>query len=94
MKPEKISLADNIEVSVLREESRNSMCYAFLKIGLFGMNTYGISILGKGYAFESVGDNIAQASELFELVLLNTPSVEHLFDIVTDFRRGLEAENV
>ena len=84
---EKLSVASNIDVSVIREVSEKGAYYAFVKISLFGMSTYGICTLANGYAFEVVGDDINEASELFELVLEQTPAVEHIFDIVTDFRR-------
>ena len=84
---ENFSVASNINVSVIREVKENGAYYAFVKISLFGMSTYGICMLANGYAFEIVGDDAENASELFELVLEQSPAVEHMFDIVTDFRR-------
>ena len=84
---EKFSVASNIDVSVIKEVSEKGAYYAFVKMTFFGMNTYGICMLGDGYAFESVGDDIKEAAELFELVVSQSPAVEHVFDIVTDFRR-------
>ena len=84
---ENFSVTSNIDVSVIKEVNEGREYYALVKISLFGRESYGICTLGGGYAFESVGDNIKDAIELFELILNATPSVEHLFDVVSDFRR-------
>lgn len=90
---EKFSVANNIDVSVIREEHDRTLYYALLKISIFGRNTFGICMLGDGYAFESIGEDLDEACAIFELILTQAPSVEHMFDIVTDFRRGRALED-
>ena len=80
-------LAENIDVSAIKEVKREGAYYALVKISLLGRDNYGICILGSGYAFESLGDNINNAIELFELITADAPALEQLFDIVSDFRR-------
>ena len=84
---EKFSVISNIDVSVIKEVDEGASYYALVKISLFGRDSYGICTLGSGYAFESVGNDINDALELFELITKDSFAVEHLFDIVTDFRR-------
>ena len=86
-KTENFSLTNNLDVSAIKETSVGGAYYALVKISLLGMDNYGILTLGGGYSFESVGGNISDAIELFELVVNDTPAVEHMFDIVSDFRR-------
>ena len=83
---EKFSVANNIDLTVVKEISEGKAYYALLKISLLGRNTYCICVLNNGYAFESVGENTNDALELFEVLLKHTPSVEHVFDMITDFR--------
>ena len=89
---EKFSVANNIDLSVVKEISEGKSYYALLKISLLGRNTYCICVLNNGYALESVGENTNDAMELFELLHKLTPSVEHIFDMITDFRRQKELE--
>ena len=83
---EKFSVANNIDLSVVKEIGEGQAYYALLKISLLGRNTYCICVLNNGYTIESVGDNTNDALELFEVLRKHTPSVEHVFDMITDFR--------
>ncbi len=80
----------NIEISVITEESEKAALYALLKISLFGKNTYGLYALGEGHSFEIIGDDEAEAEKFFKTVLASEPSPDHIFDIVTDYRREME----
>ena len=84
---ENLLLAENIDVSAIKEVKRGGEYYALVKISLLGRDSYGICILGSGYAFESLGDSIDNAAALFELIVADAPAIEQLFDIVSDFRR-------
>ena len=84
---QKFSVSNNIDLSVVKEVREGNSYYALLKISLLGRNTYCICVLSNGYTFESMGENTEDALELFELVISQAPAVEHIFDIVTDFRR-------
>jgi len=81
-------MANNIDISVIREQSERMEHYVLLKIGFLGRSTYAICVFGNGYALESVGEDETLANALYETVLRNGLSPEHVFDIVTDFRRN------
>ena len=80
-------VANNLNVSVLCEQESGEAHYALIKINLLWKNTFCICVLDGGYAFECLGENEESARHLFEKMLLNKPSTEHIFDIVTDMRR-------
>lgn len=84
---EKFVVGNSIDISVLREESKQGTHYAFMKISLFGKSTYAICALGDGYAFEVLGENFEECDDFFALVLRTAPSPCHIFDAVSDFRR-------
>ena len=87
---EKFLVGNNVDVSVLREETEHQTHYVLMKISLFGKDTYAICALGDGYAIEIIGDTEAQAAEFFEIVLKGAPEPCHIYDIVTDYRRAYE----
>jgi len=89
---QKFSVASNIDLSVVNEIKEGNSCYSLLKISLLGRNTYCICVLSNGYALESIGESDKDALELFELVVSQAPAAEHIFDIVTDFRRQKELQ--
>ena len=89
---QKFSVASNIDLTMVKEVSEGKACYSLLKISLLGRNTYCLCVLNNGYALESIGENAEYALELFELIISQTPAVEHIFDIVTDFRRQKELQ--
>ena len=83
---QKFSVASKMDLSVVKEVNEGSSYYALLKISLLGRDTYCICILSNGYALESIGENTEDALELLELIISQAPAVEHIFDIITDFR--------
>lgn len=85
-------LANNIDLEVVLEKSRGGVHYALMRIGLFGQRTYAVCILGDGYALETVGEIEEDALELFDLMMDGGVSPEHVFDVVSDFRREKEME--
>ena len=88
MRTNDILMANNIDISVVKEQNERMEHYVLLKIGFLGRNTYAICVFGNGYALESVGDDEALAHTLYETVLRNGLAPEHVFDVITDFRRN------
>ena len=88
MRTNEILMANNIDIAVVREQNERMAHYVLLKIGFLGRNTYAICVFGDGYALESVGEDEALANTLYETVLRNGLAPEHVFDVVTDFRRN------
>ena len=86
------SVASNIDLTVVKEIREGNACYSLIKISLLGRNTYCICILNNGYTLESIGESTDDALELFDLIKSLSPAVEHIFDIVTDFRRQKELQ--
>lgn len=86
-------LGENISISVLRETESETAHYALLKVGLFGMNVYTLCALGEDYAFETVGASLEEAEGLFDTVVAQGVSPTHIFDVVSDFRKGREMES-
>lgn len=80
-------LANNIGLEVVREQEVGETHYALVRIGIFGKTTYGICVLGDGYAMETLGECEKEAEETFELIMREGAAPEHIFDIVTDRRR-------
>ncbi len=87
---EEFLVGNNINLSVMREESKNESHYVLIKVSLFGKNTYEICVLGDGYALEVIGEDECEAIEFFEILLKNAPSPYHIYDIVSDFRKEKE----
>ena len=85
---DKFPLTSNIDVTVIKEIKEGGEYYALVKISVFGWHSYGVCMLGDEYAFESVGDDIKNATELFDIVVNEMPEPSQLFDVVTDFRHG------
>ena len=90
---QKFSVASNMDWAVVKEVHEGSSYYALIKLSLLGRNTYCICVLSNGYTFESVGESTEDALELFELITSHSPAVEHVFDIVTDFRRQRDMDD-
>lgn len=84
---ENFILTNNISLEVMREKGSDTAHYALIRIGLFGKITYGICVLGDGYAMETLGENEEDALATFELIMNEGASPAHIFDIVTDRRR-------
>lgn len=84
---ENFILSNNIGLEVVRENMSGQAHYALVRIGLFGKTTYGICVLGDGYAMETLGECEEDAVETFELIMKENAAPEHIFDIVTDRRR-------
>lgn len=91
---EKFLLGDNISVSVVKEHGDSSGHYALVKIGLFGMNSYAICVLGDDYALETVGDSLEAAELLFDTAVREGVSPMHVYDVVSDFRHGEGEEKI
>ena len=88
---EKFAVGENISTSVMIEKEAQGAHYALLRISMLGKNSFAICILGDGYAFETVGENAKESKRLFDLIVKESASPTHLFDIVSDFRREREA---
>ena len=84
---EKFVVGENISTSVVSEKESKGAHYALVRISLFGKDSFAICILGNGYAFETVGENAKESKRIFDLVVKESASPAHLFDIVCDFRR-------
>lgn len=84
---ERFVVGENLSTSVIVEKDGRGAHYALLRISLFGKDSFAICVLGDGYALETVGENERESRKLFELIVKETASPTHLFDIVSDFRR-------
>ncbi len=87
---EKFMVGNNIHLSVICEATEGENHYVFMKISLFGKDTYAICALGDGYSLEVIGEDEHNSREFFKTVLKQNPSPCHLFDIVSDFRHEEE----
>ncbi len=83
---ENFLVGNNIDVSILREETERDTHYVLLKISLFGKSTYAVCALGDGYSFEVLGEKDEECNAFFELILRTSPSPCHIYDVVSDFR--------
>lgn len=84
---EKFVVGENISTSVVTEKESKGTHYALVRISLFGKDSFAVCILGDGYALETVGENAKESKKLFDLLVKESAAPEHLFDIVSDFRR-------
>ena len=90
---EKFLLGDNLTLSVVKEKEEQGAHYALVKVGLFAMNVYAICILAEDYAFESVGECAEDAERLFDLLVSERLSPDHLYEVISDFKSESEREN-
>ena len=73
-------------VESVKEMQNGGKEYVMAKISISNKETFGICILGDKLAFESLGNDCAEAEERFDLISRNRVSEAHLEDVLHDIK--------
>ena len=73
-------------VERIKEMQNEGREYVMLKIRILDKEAFCIGILGDGLAFESLGNDLGEAEERFNLLVQNGVSETHLEEILHDIK--------
>lgn len=79
-------------IRILRQEKQGENEYSFVKIYLSGFEYFCVLIKNGDGVFESLGSDLMMCEEIFEKLINNGVSPEHLQDILKDIRSDIEKE--
>lgn len=79
-------------IRILRQEKQGENEYFFVKIYLCGFEYFCVLIKNGDGVFESLGSDLIMCEEIFEKLINNGVSPEHLQDILKDIRSDIEKE--
>ena len=79
-------------VKILKNEICEEKEYSLIKLEIKGIEYFCIEIKGEENILESLGKNFDEAKIIFELLLKNIISPEHLAEILSDIRGDIEKQ--
>lgn len=79
-------------IKVLRQERRGINEYFLVRICFSGFEYFCVLIKNDDDVFEPLGKDLIEAEEVFEKLMNNEVSPEHLQDILNDIRCDIEKE--
>ena len=79
-------------VKILKNEICEGKEYSLIKLEIKGIEHFCIEIKGGENILESLGENFDEAKMIFELLLKNRISPEHLTEILSDIRGDIEKQ--
>ena len=79
-------------VEILKNETCEEKEYSLIRLEIKGIEYFCIEIKGEENILESLGGKFDEAKMIFELLLKNRISSEHLTEILSDIRGDIEKQ--
>lgn len=79
-------------IKILKNETCEEKEYSLIKLEIKGIEYFCIEIKGGENILEALGENFDEAKMIFELLLKNRISPEHLTEILSDIRGDTEKQ--